>query len=579
MRTLLILCILCFCIISCKNTEENRKMAEVDPEEQVATDQEPEIEFEVPEVTEEDTTEESISETKSKSIFDTGENRVYIKKEDLDKTELAALQQLMDGDPELKEKALIKDNGDEIELDLPSLKVHLANGHPSYKSIRDLLEQNVSPASVSMGYEIDGRERIRDFTNNPTGGFLEDMTEYYMYRGGRTGKTALRRLGVASDDNVVPILLAYFEVSEAELEMLKDFPNTENHSNSAAAKRALNFEIPTDVSEYLKDPQCTEGFKYTIDYFKKRQGRAAGKFMQKANKAREEFYKLNPGWYGEEEETGITYIDTRRKYIYLPFGELSFADVVISHDTGEGGSNSDGVLGEPDMALENFRLQDPRIGNLGLNGVLTLEFTNNALTDVNGPDLYVFEMGKIEPTRLEISKDGVTWLDIGKIEGGTAMVDLAGYVKPGETYNYVRLTDLDTFSTVPGADVDAVAAIGGALRLNIDSAVLFDTGEYELKGSATSELERLLEAIKEIPEGTIIVEGHTDNVGSPQSNLTLSKNRAQEVADYLIENLSDTYKFTIKGLGETQPVAANDTDENKQKNRRVEILVLPSNKH
>lgn len=170
-------------------------------------------------------------------------------------------------------------------------------------------------------------------------------------------------------------------------------------------------------------------------------------------------------------------------------------------------------------------------------------------------------------------------LTLERLRGGTAMVDLAGYVKPGETYNYVRLTDLDTFSTVPGADVDAVAAIGGALRLNIDSAVLFDTGEYELKGSATSELERLLEAIKEIPEGTIIVEGHTDNVGSPQSNLMLSKNRAQEVAGYLKENLSNTYKFTIKGLGETQPVAANDTDENKQKNRRVEILVLPSNKH
>lgn len=578
MRIAIILCILCSWLISCKDSEAKGKTAEVETEEQAGIEEQPEIAFEVPEVTEEDITEESIEETRSKSVFDTGENRVYIKKEDLDKTELASLQQLMEGDPELKEKALIKDNGDEFELNLPALKVHLSNGHQSYKPMRDLLEQNISPASVSMGYEIDGRERIRAYTNNATGGFLEDMTEHYMYRGGRTGKTALRRLGVASDDNVVPILLNYFEVSEAELQMLKDFPNTENHPNSAAAKRALNFEIPKDVSEYLKDPKCSEGFKYTIDYFKKRQGKAAAKFMQKANKAREEFYQLNPGWYGEEEDIGITYIDSRRKYIYLPFGELSFADVVISHDIGDGGANSEGVLGEPDMALENFRLQDPRIGNLGLNGVLTLEFTNNALTDVNGPDLYVFEMGKIEPTRLEISKDGVNWLDIGQIEGGTAMVDLAGYVKPGETYNYVRLTDLDTFSTVPGADVDAVAAIGGALRLNIDSAVLFDTGEYELKGSATSELERLLDAIKEIPEGTIIVEGHTDNVGSPQSNLILSKNRAQEVAGYLKENLSNTYKYTIKGLGESQPMAPNDTDENKQKNRRVEILVLPSNK-
>ncbi|NNJ81395.1 MAG: OmpA family protein, partial [Flavobacteriaceae bacterium] len=221
--------------------------------------------------------------------------------------------------------------------------------------------------------------------------------------------------------------------------------------------------------------------------------------------------------------------------------------------------------------------KDPRIGNLGINGVLTLEFTNNALTDVNGPDLYIFEMGKIEPTRLEISKDGEDWLDIGKIEGGTAMVDIAEFVKPGETFNYIRLTDLDTWSTVPGADVDAVAAIGGALRLNIDSAVLFDTAEYQLKESATSELEKLLEAVKEIPEGTIIVEGHTDNVGSPQSNLKLSENRAKEVSAYLKSNLPEDYKYAIKGYGETRPVVPNDSDENRQKNRRVEILVVPGN--
>lgn len=579
MRTLIIISMLCCCLISCKEAAEEQKVAEVAKDGQPATDPDPEIDLKEKQEVDEAVNDLESTETKEKSIFDIGGNMMYIRKADLNETEIATLQQLLDEDPKLTEDNLIQDNGDEIELNLPSMRTYLSGGHESFKTIRDLLEQNVSPASVSKGYEFDGRERIREYTGDKTGGFLEDMTEYYMFKGGRTGGTALRRLGVASDDNVLPILLEYFEVTEPELEMLKEFPGTENHSNSAAAKRALNFELPQTVEAHLKDPGCTEGFKYAIDIFKKRQGRAAGKFMQNADKAREEFYKLNPGWYGEEEDIGITYIDARRKYIYLPFGELSFADVMISHDTGSGGANSDGVLGAPDMAVETFRLQDHRIGNLGINGVLTLEFTNNALTDVNGPDLYVFEMGKIEPTRLEISKDGTNWLDIGKIEGGTAMVDLAGFVKPGETYNYVRLTDLDTFSTVPGADVDAVAAIGGALRLNIDSAVLFDTGKYELKESATSELERLLEAIGEIPEGTIIVEGHTDNVGSPQSNLKLSENRAQQVAAYLKENLSASYKYAIKGLGESQPVAPNDTDENKQRNRRVEILVLPSNKH
>jgi outer membrane protein OmpA-like peptidoglycan-associated protein len=577
MRTIFYITAIFLSLYACKNTSEERETAEASLEEKPVVDIESEIE--IPEYDSEEAKESDSEkeETREKSIFDIIENMVYIKKESLDEMELAALKDVMEKDPELAMEKLIQDIGPEFALDLPSLKSHFSEKNESFTTVRDILERNVTQGSISMGYEINGRERIRAYSENPTGGFLEDMTEYYMFKGRSAGKTALRRLGVASDDNVIPILMEYFEVTEDELGLLKSFPRTEAHSNSLSAKATLNFEIPASVETHLNSPECSEGFKQAVAFFKKRQSPQAKRFMLNANKAKDAFYKLNPGWYGEDDDIGVTYIDSRRKYIYLPFGALSFADRVISHELGTDGANSEGVIGEPDMAIENFRLADPRVGNLGIKGVLTVEFTNNALTDVNGPDLYVFEMGKIEPTKLEISKDGKDWLEIGKIEGGTAKVDIAPYVQPGETFNYIRLTDLETWSTVPGADVDAIAAIGGAVRLNIDSAVLFDTAEYELKESAASELEKLLEAIKEIPEGTIIVEGHTDNVGSPGSNLTLSQNRAREVANYLKSNLPDTYKYSIKGHGETRPVAINDTDENKQKNRRVEILIIPAN--
>ena len=157
------------------------------------------------------------------------------------------------------------------------------------------------------------------------------------------------------------------------------------------------------------------------------------------------------------------------------------------------------------------------------------------------------------------------------------MVDIEGKTPKGATFNYVRLTDLETTSTVPGADIDAIGAIGGALRLNLDSSVLFDTGKFQLKENATTALEELVSAIAEIPKGTIIVEGHTDNVGDPSSNQTLSENRAQEVASYLKKKLLANYNYKVMGLGETQPLVPNNSDENRQKNRRVEILVLPSN--
>ncbi|HAT66117.1 MAG TPA: OmpA family protein, partial [Flavobacteriaceae bacterium] len=102
------------------------------------------------------------------------------------------------------------------------------------------------------------------------------------------------------------------------------------------------------------------------------------------------------------------------------------------------------------------------------------------------------------------------------------------------------------------------------------------TGKFQLKESASSELNKLVTAIKEYSKGHIIVEGHTDNVGNPASNKTLSENRAKEVSAFLKSKLSSTnYTFEVKGFGENQPIAPNDTPENKQRNRRVEILVVP----
>lgn len=66
----------------------------------------------------------------------------------------------------------------------------------------------------------------------------------------------------------------------------------------------------------------------------------------------------------------------------------------------------------------------------------------------------------------------------GKNRWGTAMVDIRDFVNPGETYTFIRLTDLKGESAIPGADVDAVAAIGGAVRLQPDSSVLAEFGKY-----------------------------------------------------------------------------------------------------
>ena len=293
------------------------------------------------------------------------------------------------------------------------------------------------------------------------------------------------------------------------------------------------------------------------------------------------FLQNNPNWYSSELAENF-YTDEKGKVVYLPLGKLSFADKLISHYQGENGMGdfSEGCIGEPDIVAKP-KYKDyfnGTICNLGKAGVLVVQFTDNVLIDVNGPDLYVFEMGKVEPTKLELSKDGQHWINIGKIKGGTAFVDIHNFVQPNETFNYLRLTDLKTYSGVPGADIDAIATIGGAFRLSLDSEVLFDTGKYNLKKEGKEAIAKLAKQVKALPKGIITIEGHTDNVGNDNYNMKLSQKRAHSVAVELKKSIpSIKFQWKEVGYGKSRPIVKNDSDANRKKNRRVEILVLPIN--
>ena len=104
--------------------------------------------------------------------------------------------------------------------------------------------------------------------------------------------------------------------------------------------------------------------------------------------------------------------------------------------------------------------------------------------------------------------------------------------------------------------------------------IFFDTGKWELKETSEVELKFLLKFLRQNPNISIEVQGHTDDVGNEKDNLTLSQRRAEAVRDFLLEQGVASERLTAKGYGENQPVAGNITDEDRAQNRRTEIKIL-----
>jgi len=106
--------------------------------------------------------------------------------------------------------------------------------------------------------------------------------------------------------------------------------------------------------------------------------------------------------------------------------------------------------------------------------------------------------------------------------------------------------------------------------------LFFDSGKSVLKPGAKNTLTKIATQLQMNPETSIEIEGHTDSVGSEQSNQALSEKRAAAVRDYLAARGVTASRVRINGLGEGTPVASNDTPSGRQQNRRVELVIAPA---
>ena len=275
-------------------------------------------------------------------------------------------------------------------------------------------------------------------------------------------------------------------------------------------------------------------------------------------------------------QVGRTFADGHGGRIFFPLGDISFADEVILFNVGnpapkEGTGIPNQALNIPDYDEKN----DKNYTTLGFGGELVVKFTDNILYDIEGYDLFILEIGpSIEPVDVYISKNGEEWISVGRTGGGVSKIDISNFVEKTDVFRYVKIIDVKERNDGdwPGADIDAIGAIGSSMNFQLNSSVLFKTGEFTLSENKT-ELIKIGEKIKDV-NGSTLIEGYTDNVGSIENNLILSEQRAKSIKKFLMDScnipasLIKTYSF-----GESNPVGDNNTEEGRKKNRRVEIVV------
>jgi outer membrane protein OmpA-like peptidoglycan-associated protein len=121
----------------------------------------------------------------------------------------------------------------------------------------------------------------------------------------------------------------------------------------------------------------------------------------------------------------------------------------------------------------------------------------------------------------------------------------------------------------------SVTRRGDDIILNMPSNIGFSTGSADLNARSFPVLDSVAKVLVKYDKTLVEVAGHTDNVGNAESNLSLSKRRANTVAQYLIARGIRRDRAIIVGLGENRPMADNTTAEGRALNRRVELSLLP----
>lgn len=164
----------------------------------------------------------------------------------------------------------------------------------------------------------------------------------------------------------------------------------------------------------------------------------------------------------------------------------------------------------------------------------------------------------------------------GKGAMGAVIGGAVGGIAGGVIGNKMDKQAREIETAIPGADV---VRVGEGIQLVLgENSVNFDFNKATLTSLAKQNLDKLVTVFKDYPDTDITIFGYTDSKGADDYNLSLSQQRATSVKNYLTQKGLVSSRFTIKGMGEVEPIADNETEEGRSKNRRVEFAIVANEK-
>ncbi len=168
---------------------------------------------------------------------------------------------------------------------------------------------------------------------------------------------------------------------------------------------------------------------------------------------------------------------------------------------------------------------------------------------------------------------------VGKAAGNTAMGAIIGAAVGGVTGAVIgRKMDKQAEEMKEVLGDAEVRREGEGIVVVFKEQVLFAYDKSELNTQAKVNLDKLTNVLKKYPDTDIQIIGHTDSRGAEDYNLSLSERRARSVSGYLNGSGIANNRIAIKGMGELDPIATNDTDEGRAMNRRVEFVITANEK-